>query len=409
MHSILIIGKVWPEEKTTGAGVRMLQIIRTLSSANYNITFASTAQIGAHSTNLNQWGVTTAQIQLNSYSFNVFLQTLQPEIVLFDRFSTEEQFGWRVEEELPNSLRVLDTEDLHFLRAAREETLKKEGFPYSLEKTINEACELDITFREIASMLRCDVNFIISSFEMDLLKHYFPVPESQLHYLPLLPSEGDFIPSFHDREHFIFAGNFFHQPNKDAVHFLQKLWPSIKQELPEAELFIYGAYANETTLQLNNPKNGFHIRGWVEDLSAEMAKSRILIAPLRYGAGLKSKILEAFRVGTPVATTEIGAEGIAKDGTFGGVIGNGDETWRKDLVALYRNELLWKEAQDKSLTILSNNFHGKELEELPDFIHAKLTDVLPTRKTQFLQKLMHHETMRSSKYLSKWIMEKNKA
>jgi glycosyltransferase involved in cell wall biosynthesis len=409
MHSILIIGKVWPEENTTGAGVRMMQILTSLAKSQYQITFACAAQTGEYSTDLKEIGVKTEKIQLNCDSFNSFIQALKPEIVLFDRFSTEEQFGWRVQEELPFVLRILDTEDLHFLRAAREKTFEQVGYPYTLEETIETALELDITYREIAAMLRCDVNLIISQFEIEFLNTYFPIPETQLFYLPLLPSGDKVTLSFSERKDFIFVGNFLHQPNKDAFHYLHLLWPKIKQQLPDVNICIYGAYADNSILHLNNVKSGFIVQGWVEDLTTEIAKSRMLIAPLRFGAGLKSKILEALNVGTPVATTSIGAEGIEQKSNFSGVIGDCDDEWMSAIVNIYKNESAWKPENAKALKTIYTKFQGKELENFPVMIQAKLEQLTSNRKNQFLQKLVLHETLKSSKYLSKWIIEKNKA
>jgi hypothetical protein len=65
------------------------------------------------------------EIALNSSSFDVFVKQLQPSIVLFDRFMIEEQFGWRVAENCPNAVRILDTEDLHCLRLARQKAYKE--------------------------------------------------------------------------------------------------------------------------------------------------------------------------------------------------------------------------------------------------------------------------------------------
>lgn len=408
MHSLLIIGKVWPESTTTGAGVRMMQLIHSFKNSGYTITFASTAQKSDHSEDLTKLGVETVIIELNSDSFNVFLRQLQPAIVMFDRFTTEEQFGWRVEEELPDSIRILDTEDLHFLRSAREIVFKKVGFPYSLDQTLEEVFKLDITYREIAALLRCDVNLIISEFELHLLKEHFPVPESQLYYLPLLPT-GDYMKlDFSQRKDFIFAGNFLHHPNKDAVCYLTTLWPSIKQLIPDATLRIYGAYADESLRQLHNPTKGFHVLGWVENLSTVLEQSRVLIAPLRFGAGLKSKILESFGAGTPVATTPIGAEGIGHITDFGGVIGVCDSQWIDQLAQLYCSEEQWTITQTKGLQIISSRFQGEELKELPTWLNQIVFNPNEHRKHLFLQKLLQHETLKSTKYLSKWIMEKNK-
>src|SRR5690606_18543561 len=94
-------------------------------------------------------------IQLNHSSFHEFLKKINPNIVVYDRFVSEEQFSWRVTQECPNAVQILDTEDLHFLRAAREKAYKKQ-----------EEIDLynEITTREIASILRSDLSLMISEF-----------------------------------------------------------------------------------------------------------------------------------------------------------------------------------------------------------------------------------------------------
>ncbi|MGC6433028.1 MAG: glycosyltransferase, partial [Crocinitomicaceae bacterium] len=98
--SILIIGTVWPEPSSSAAGARMLQIIKTFQKEFdvVEITFASAAIINNHSFDLNSIGVKTQSIELNNSSFDRFVKELQPIIVVFDRFMTEEQYGWRVSE-----------------------------------------------------------------------------------------------------------------------------------------------------------------------------------------------------------------------------------------------------------------------------------------------------------------------
>ena len=124
MSKILIIGTVWPEPNSTAAGSRMLQIIEQFQINNFEIVFASTAAIGEFSFDLKSLNIQMVPITLNSSSFDDFIIGLNPEIVVFDRFMIEEQFGWRVTEHLPNCLRILDTEDLHFVRNTRFENLK---------------------------------------------------------------------------------------------------------------------------------------------------------------------------------------------------------------------------------------------------------------------------------------------
>jgi spore coat polysaccharide biosynthesis predicted glycosyltransferase SpsG len=118
--SLLVLGFVWPEPKSSAAGNRMMQLIELFQRENYDITFASTAQNLEFSEDVSSIGVLPKTIELNSATFDDFVKELNPDIVLFDRFMVEEQFGWRVSESCPNALKILDTEDLHCLRQARQ-------------------------------------------------------------------------------------------------------------------------------------------------------------------------------------------------------------------------------------------------------------------------------------------------
>ena len=117
---LLVIGSVWPEPSTTAAGCRMQQLLGAFLRFGYKITFASTASRTEYSLDLEKVGVAEVTIQLNHSSFDDFIKKLLPTIVIFDRFMIEEQFGWRVAEFAPKALRILNTEDLHALRKARE-------------------------------------------------------------------------------------------------------------------------------------------------------------------------------------------------------------------------------------------------------------------------------------------------
>ena len=124
-QQVLIIGYVWVEPNSSAAGSRMLQLIEQFLKQNWKVTFASPAQKSETAASLNSLGVDEVSIELNNTSFDYFVKDLKPTIVLFDRFMMEEQFGWRVAENCPNAVRILDTEDLHFLRKTRHQQLKK--------------------------------------------------------------------------------------------------------------------------------------------------------------------------------------------------------------------------------------------------------------------------------------------
>src|SRR5690606_28409706 len=132
------------------AGTRMMQLIELFRDFSYTITFASTATSGEHSAALPA-EILTESITLNSDSFDDFISKNHFDIVIYDRFMIEEQFGWRVGRQLPNAGRILNTEDLHSLRSARE-ICRKRNVLFSIQQMKRE----DITKREVASILRCD-------------------------------------------------------------------------------------------------------------------------------------------------------------------------------------------------------------------------------------------------------------
>jgi len=120
MKNLLIIGFVWPEPNSTAAGSRMLQLIELFQKNGYAVTLVCAASKSDKSFDLDTLNIQTFDIQLNDSSFDVLVKEMNPDIVMFDRFLTEEQFGWRVAENCPEAIRILDTEDLHFLRSARQ-------------------------------------------------------------------------------------------------------------------------------------------------------------------------------------------------------------------------------------------------------------------------------------------------
>jgi glycosyltransferase involved in cell wall biosynthesis len=408
--SVLIIGSVWPEPNSSAAGGRMIQLIQLFKENGWQITFATAAQESEFIFDLKKSNIITQPITLNSSSFDLFVKELNPSIVLFDRFMVEEQFGWRVAEQCPNALRILDTEDLHCLRIARQ-TAWKEKREFLPQDLLTEP----LAKREIASVLRCDISLIISEYEMDLLHTLFNVDTSLLYYLPLFvasldSNDLDSLPAFEERTDFIFIGNFLHEPNWNAVQYLKDtIWPLIRKELPLAKLNIYGAYASQKANQMHNPKENFYILGRAEVAKKVISQAKVLLAPLRFGAGIKGKLLESMQYGTPSVTTKIGAEAMSGNLPWNGFIVTNPELFASNAVELYRNELLWKEAQNNGISIVNSRFLKAAFSE--EFINKLKHVMLHLKKHRvqnFLGAMLWHHSLTSTKYLSRWIEEKNK-
>ncbi len=422
----LVIGYVWPEPASSAAGTRMLELVRLLVHLGYQVTFASAAALSEHRFDLNSVGVEEKTIALNCSSFDEFVRGLQPELVLFDRFFTEEQFGWRVEQACPNALRILDTEDLHSLRHARQQLLKSAQKRCDNEKEkqsvapVNEdseqlylqMCAGDMAVREVAAIFRCDLSLMISEVEIELLQRYFSVPSQLLFYCPFL-SQPEINPAslldFSARQHFITIGNFRHEPNWDSVLWLKhQLWPMIRAQLSHAELHIYGAYPPPKATQLHNTKDGFHIKGWAEDAQAVMQSARVCLAPLRFGAGIKGKLMDAMRCGTPSITTTIGVESMSGGMPWCGAVENTAEAFVAEAVAHYQDEKLWQQKQQQGFAILRNYFYR---EDYAVALQARLSQLAGNiqyeRNYNFIGKMLRHHRHKSTQYMGQWIEAKN--
>jgi glycosyltransferase involved in cell wall biosynthesis len=405
--TLLIIGLVWPEPKSSAAGTRMIQLIQLFLKQAYTIVFASAAQESEFSFDLKSIDVDTQKIKLNCTSFDDFIKDINPEIVLFDRYVIEEQFGWRVVENCPNAIRILDTEDLHCLRLERQNAVKK-NVPFEMIDLLNS----DTAKREIASILRSDLTLMISEVEMQILNSVFKIDNQLLYYLPLffevVATEN--LISFSEREDFVFIGNFLHEPNYDAAKQLkEKIWHTIRKQLPEAKMNIYGAYASQKILQLHNEKENFIVHGRAEAAHDVIKNAKVLLAPLRFGAGLKGKLLESMLLGTPSVTTLIGAEGISDLNLWNGFVTDNFDDFASKAVELYQNENLWQSCQTNGFEILQNRFE-KSIFEIPflEKIENLKINLAKYRSQNFMGNLLLHHNNLSTKYMSRWIEEKSK-
>ncbi|MCC1483595.1 glycosyltransferase family 4 protein [Winogradskyella sp. E313] len=385
----------------------MLQLIKQFQKQGYSITFATTANVSNRAFNLESIEVSIQNIELNNSSFDAFIKLLNPTIVMFDRFMTEEQFGWRVAEQCPNALRILDTEDFHGLRKARGEALKAD------RALLIEDLQSDITKREIASIYRCDLSLIISEAEMKILTHQFKIDSHLLYYLPfLLEPIGETsiskLLSFKDREHFVTIGNFLHAPNYDAVLYLkQTIWPLIRKRLPHAELHVYGSYAQQKTLQLHQPKEGFYIKGFAENVNNVMQSAKICLASLRFGAGLKGKLVDAMKNGTPCIMSTIASEGMFGDLEENGCIEDNPEAFAEKAIALYTDEILWKTKQINGFNAINSRFNVADFEtDFKSIIETLISNLIIHRQDNFTGQLLMHHSMQSTKYMSRWIETK---
>ncbi|PKI17278.1 glycosyltransferase [Colwellia sp. 12G3] len=403
MKKLLIIGYVWPEPNSSAAGSRMMQLIHFFQAQSYQITFASPAQQTEHMVDLRALNIAVENISLNCTSFDNFIKELQPNTVMFDRFMMEEQFGWRVSEQCPQALRILDTEDLFSLRNGRHQAYKEKR-----HITDEDLLTSDMAKREVAAIFRSDISLMISSIEVELLQRLFKVDACLLHYCPFMLSQAQLIqqnPSYQQRNDFMAIGNFRHAPNWDAVLWLkQQIWPLIRKQLPNAKLNIYGAYPPPKATDLHDDKSGFLVKGWVDDAVLAMQSAKVCLAPLRFGAGIKGKLAEAMYCSTPSVTTDIGAESMQTDLPWAGEIANEPQAIADAAVKLYQDESTWQVASDLGQQNAQLMYQEESiLTELANCLSKLSANLEQHRQLNFIGSMLNHHHHKSTQYMSQWI------
>ena len=154
----------------------------------------------------------------------------------------------------------------------------------------------------------------------------------------------------------MFVGGFGHTPNVDAVlWFIAKVWPSIKKELPDLKFYIVGSKPTEEIKKLVS--SDVIVTGFVsdEELMGYYQNCRISVVPLRYGAGIKGKVVEALYEQIPIVTTSVGSEGLENAENYM-IIEDDAEVFANEIVSLYANETKLAELSTKGLDYCKQYF-----------------------------------------------------
>ena len=256
----------------------------------------------------------------------------------------------------PGTRIVYDTVDVHWKRMERHARFTER----------NSSDEV-LAMRELERTLSgwADLTIAITENDRDIIASEAPTAS-----IAVLPNIHEVIPQvegFDRRCDLIFLGSFDHQPNGDAVnYFLAEIWPLVHQQLPGVCFHILGSNLEEF-LDITSTESIDPV-GWVEDLGPWLSRSRVMVAPLRAGAGMKGKIGSSISHGLPVVTTSIGAEGMGLVNRRTALIEDDPEEFARSVVELYEDRSLWETLSREGKTYLEEHFSptlmGPRLDEI---------------------------------------------
>jgi len=193
---------------------------------------------------------------------------------------------------------------------------------------------------------QCDIVVAISDDEMEYMTQFSPEAKllviSNIHYVKVHQKD---TPSFEERTGLLFIGS-THHPNIDAIHFLKdEILPEVWKSHPDIELHIVGDVKN-VFKDVNHPKIKFH--GYIPDITTLFMNHRIMVAPLRYGAGVKGKIGQAFEYFLPVVTSSTGAEGMFLKHEKNALLADNGKDFAQQIIKLYNDKDTWLKLQNNS-------------------------------------------------------------
>jgi GT2 family glycosyltransferase len=328
---ILVVDHQIPTPDQDSGSVRIFEILQSLVNLKQHVTFLpqNGLKMVGYCAKLQEIGVEVLWGDEREMVRVVSGRADSIDLVWISRPGPARYFFDNLKELLPDVPIIYDTVDLHFQRVRRQAQLSTSEVSY-IDSLKLEIDELEIISRSAAAVVVSDVEKKLLNERSGTLVRTI----SNVH--KLVPTTT----SLTSRSDLLFVGGFAHQPNEDAVAwFIEEILPIVIKSLPNCRLKIVGSKAPQWLMELQHPN--VEVLGWVESLDEIYLKSRLSIAPLRYGAGVKGKVGESLSMSTPMVLTDIAAEGLYLEDAKHALIANNPEDFANAIIQLMTDDSLW--------------------------------------------------------------------
>jgi glycosyltransferase involved in cell wall biosynthesis len=335
---ILVVDLKTPTPDEDSGSASTFSYLQILSRAGFDVTFApfNLINAGRYTWALNDLGIKTLSAP-EWTSMNAVIEAFAPrsDLLLLYRAPVAMHVFNLARSVAPAAKILFHAVDLHFLRMQREAALSGIQAQADAASAVR-AIELDL-------IERADGSIVVSNYELNLLRELLPT--AVVHQIPILretpPQLPGPAPSLQQRCDFLFIGGYEHLPNVDAVQwFVSEVWPILLSRRFSHRFIIAGSKVPNDIAALASEK--IEVRGYVEDLAPLFASCRLSVAPLRYGAGIKGKIVTSLSYGVPVVATSIAAEGtdLRHDETI--LVADTPNAMADQIMRLYDDAHLWQ-------------------------------------------------------------------
>ena len=328
---ILVVDSSVPQTDKDSGSIRMFEIVRILRQMGYAVSFLA-MRGGFEEPYTGAMRDLEVEVLDGRSNYGPEIARLGPVLKLAilsrpeDAIKTEQL----VRHFAPQAKIIYDTVDLHYVREARRAEIENDP----------EIAEIAERFRvmELGLIARSDATLVVTDTELAVLGEV--APEADVRVVSNVHSSLPRTHGFDDRRDILFVGNFNHLPNRDAVEwFVNDVFPAVHAQLPDVNFKVVGSHLPDEIAALARP--GVEIIGWVQDLGPLYDSIRLVVAPLRYGAGIKGKLGESASHGVPFVCTSIAIEGTFMESGRDCLAADEATGFAQAVVELYSNHTTW--------------------------------------------------------------------
>jgi len=348
-RQVLIIDALTPQPDRDSGSLRLVNLMRLLREEGAHVVFlpANRAHDDRYTEALQQMGVEAWYAPFAARA-PAWLREHGPrfDCVLVSRHYVASEFLPLLRKHAPQATILFDSVDLHYLRERRAAELAGDA-------ALRRAAERTRA-RELAVIAQADATLVVSGQERTLLAE--DAPNARVELLSNLHDVAGAGKPFAERRDVVFVGGFRHPPNIDAVRwFVADVWPRVRARLPDVVFHCIGGDVPPEIAALSAVA-GVRVHGHVPDIAPYMDGTRVAVAPLRYGAGVKGKINLSMAHGQPVVATTCAVEGMHLVHEGDVLVADDPLAFADALVRLYSDEALWSSLAMRGLDNVARHF-----------------------------------------------------
>lgn len=350
--NILYIDHYVPEYDKDAGSLTAFNFMNILSYMGHKVTFwpENLNHSEPYTTELQQKGI---EVVYGPHNFEDFIKNRSHmyQVCIAARPHIAIHFIDKIKKHAPRCKIIYEASDLQYVRWFRE------------ANQTNDQGKLELALQSKTSEIKLmqNVDMVIFRSEKECQLALDENIKCKVAAVPLAVFNDQSIPNFYARKDLLFVGGFNHPPNIDAVKFfINEIFPLIQNSLHDTKFYVVGSNPTDEIAKLCISNNNCILVGYVPDISTYLDKCKVMVAPLRYGAGVKGKITQSMVYGLPVVTTSVGAEGIStKDDVL--LISDDPSKFAKKVIELYTNKEKWENISNEAQKFANTQYSPESI------------------------------------------------